>query len=226
MSIKILIADDMFEVADHFAFILQNEPDFEVVGTVNSATDCIKVAKNTTPDIILMDIQMETDGAGFYATKTILSYMPDTKIIMLTAYNDTQNILSAFEAGATDFLEKKSSIVEVINTIKEAAVSKPFSKTINRTIVDELAKKKKNQKNILICANLLSPLSSRDIAILKKLCEGKKYKDIASEEFIEESTVRSKVNKISKKIGKYSIRELINIINSCDFFELLAQYDE
>ena len=226
MAITILIADDMSEIANHFAFILQKEPDFEVLGTVTSGSECIKNTLELKPDIVLMDIQMESDDAGINATKEILSALPDTKIIILTAYNDTQNILNAFEAGAVDFLEKSSSIVEIINTIKEVSQSKTFTKVVTRTILDELISLKKNQKNIIICTKLLSPLSTRDINILKQICAGKKYKEIAADECIEEVTVRSKINKISKKIGNYSIKDLISLLNSCKFFDLLAQYSD
>lgn len=223
---KILIADDMPEIASHFSYILQNEMDFDVVGSVNSGEECIQAAMKLKPDIILMDIQMETDDAGFVASRAILEQLPDTKIIILTAYNNTQNILDAFESGAADFIEKSSSIVEIINTIKEVSQSKTFTKVVNRAILDELISLKKNQKNIIICTNLLSPLSTRDINILKQLCAGKKYKEIAADEYIEEVTVRSKINKISKKIGNYSIRDLVSLLNSCNFFELLAKYSD
>lgn len=223
MSTKILIADDMPEIASHFAYILKNEPDFEILGIAKSGAECVQMAKELKPDMILMDIQMETDDAGLVATKKIHEQMPDIKIVILTAYNDTQNIITAFEVGAVDFIEKNASILDIINTIKEVAFSKTFTKSINRKIIDEMLNMKTNQKKIVLCANLLAPLSTKDINIMKKLCAGKKYKEIAAEEFIEEVTVRSKINKISKKIGNYSIREFVTLLNSCDFFELLER---
>ena len=96
MPINVMIVDDIPEISSHFSFVLQNEKDMNVVGVASKGSEAVKKAIKLKPDVILMDIQMETDDAGLIATKQILEKLPDTKIIMLTIHDSIQNITEAY----------------------------------------------------------------------------------------------------------------------------------
>ena len=221
-----MIVDDIPEITAHFSFILQNEKDINVVGIASGGKEAVKMALELKPDVILMDIQMETDDAGLIASKQILEKLPETKIIILTIHNDSQNITEAYMIGAVDYLVKTSSVLEIINAIYDSVKRTNFANNVNRTILDEMLKLKKTQKEMITCFQLLSKLNSSDLEIIQLLCEGKRYKEIAKERFVEEVTIRSKINKISKKINGMPIRDLVTMLNSCRFFDIVVNHDE
>lgn len=226
MPISVMIVDDIPEITAHFSFILQNEKDINVVGIASGGKEAVKMALELKPDVILMDIQMETDDAGLIASKQILEKLPETKIIILTIHNDSQNITEAYMIGAVDYLVKTSSVLEIINAIYDSVKRTNFANNVNRTILDEMLKLKKTQKEMITCFQLLSKLNSSDLEIIQLLCEGKRYKEIAKERFVEEVTIRSKINKISKKINGMPIRDLVTMLNSCRFFDIVVNHDE
>ena len=82
--IRILMADDNAEICSYFNGIIAREPDMEWSGCVSSAAPAAKTAKELRPDIVLMDIQMETRTAGITASRQIIAELPQTKVIILT----------------------------------------------------------------------------------------------------------------------------------------------
>lgn len=99
MKINILITDDMAEYRKHFSSMISKEPDMNVVGIAKSGAEAFSLAKKLKPDIILMDIQMETDNAGIEATKNILKILPNTKVVVLTIHGDSENIFAGYGCG-------------------------------------------------------------------------------------------------------------------------------
>ena len=77
--IKVMICDDLVNIQTYFSSIIDNEPDMEVVCTSSSKDEAIRCAIEHQPDIILMDIQMDTKNAGIEATKEIIKFLPNTK---------------------------------------------------------------------------------------------------------------------------------------------------
>lgn len=224
MKINILITDDMAEYRKHFSSMISKEPDMNVVGIAKSGAEAFSLAKKLKPDIILMDIQMETDNAGIDATKKILKILPNTKIVILTIHGDSENIFAGYDAGIVDFILKTSTQYEIITAIRDAYDFETTQNNVNNIVKDEMLKLRKERDSFLYCANLISRLSKSEIDILKLLCEGKKYKEIAETRFVEESTIRVMVNKISKKLSGDNIREIIKQMNLNGIAKMLEKF--
>lgn len=220
-KITILLVDDMEEYKKHFLSVLKHENDFQIVGTASSGKEAVSLAKELKPDIILMDIQMEHDKAGIYATKEILKALSDTKIIILTIHGDEENIIEGYEAGICDFLLKTSESYEIISAIRDAMDLKNTHKRINNIVAAEMVRLKKERSSFLYCIQLISRLSKSELEILKLLCTGKKYREIADERFVSEGTIRVMVNKISKKFSGDNIRDIIKEIQKNGIDKLL-----
>ena len=103
--IKVLICDDIEKIREYIAMIISTDDEIEVVGMASNGEECVRAARQFNPDIILMDIQMETENAGIAATKKITSENPKIKIIVLTMYGD-ELIMEAYNAGAIDYIIK------------------------------------------------------------------------------------------------------------------------
>ena len=225
-KIKVLIVDDLEEIRHHLCLMLKNEQNIEIVGTAATGTEAVLKAEETQPDVILMDIQMESDDAGITAGSKILKILPDTKLIALTMYVDSENITKAYTHGFIDFITKNSSIVEIINAIQNA-VSPPYlSNDVDKFILNEMIKLKIQQKQFIRCFQVVSVCSKNELDLLRRLCNGVKYKDIAHERCVEEVTVRSMVARISNKVSNMPIKKITALLNECNFFEIIDNFKQ
>lgn len=218
-KIRIMIVDDMEEIRNHLCYTLKNEHNIEVVAAASSGKEAYNLAVLQKPDVILMDIQMESDTAGITAGKKILSVLPDTKLIALTMYVDSEKITDAYMAGFVDFIAKNSSIVEIINSILNAVSPNAISNDVEKIILNEMIKLKIQQKQLIACMQIVSACSKSEFELLQHLCEGMKYKDIAKQRCVEEVTVRSMVTRISNKVSNMSIKKIVQPLKDCNFFE-------
>lgn len=218
-KIRIMIADDMEEIRNHLCYTLKNEHNIEVVASASSGKEAVSLALETKPDVILMDIQMESDTAGIDAGKKIIEKLPNTKIIALTMYVDSEKITDAYMSGFVDFIAKNSSIVEIINAIQNAVSPKALSNDVEKIILNEMIKLKIQQKQLIACMQIVSACSKSEFELLQHLCEGMKYKDIAKQRCVEEVTVRSMVTRISNKVSNMSIKRIVSLLKECNFFE-------
>lgn len=222
-EIRIMIADDMPHVAEYYKMILEGERDFKVVGIAYSGRQACEMALELKPDMILMDIQMETETSGITATAEIKASLPDTKVIMLTSHNDSSNITESFAAGATEFLTTDSSVVEIISKIKDYSVNNGENDYVKKALVDKVMELQSENKSLMYVLVLLSRLSKSELQILKLISQGKTYRQIALERTVEEVTIRSMVNKMKKKLGVDSLKEIANTLRDCDIPDSLFE---
>jgi pilus assembly protein CpaE len=116
-TIRVLIVDDIAETRENIRKLLQFEPDVEVVGAARTGIEAIDIARETEPDVVIMDINMP-DMDGIAATEALLRDVPFAQIVMLSVNNDADYVRRAMRAGARDFLAKPPSGDELISTIR------------------------------------------------------------------------------------------------------------
>ncbi|MDW8327145.1 MAG: response regulator [Anaerolineales bacterium] len=114
---RVLIVDDIAETRENIRKLLQFEPDIEVVAVARTGREAVQLAKETKPNVILMDINMP-DMDGITATRLIVRDVPTTQIVMVSVQQDTDYLRQAMLAGARDFLSKPPSADELINTVR------------------------------------------------------------------------------------------------------------
>jgi pilus assembly protein CpaE len=121
-KIRVVIVDDIAETRENIRKLLQFEPDVEVVGVARTGREAIDIAKDTKPDVLLMDINMP-DMDGIAATEIIRKSVPFTQIVILSIQNDPNYMRRAMLAGARDFLTKPPTIDELNSAIRRAGVN-------------------------------------------------------------------------------------------------------
>ena len=120
-TIRVLIVDDIAETRENIRKLLQFESDVVVVGAARTGIEAIDVARETEPDVVIMDINMP-DMDGIEATEAMLRDVPFAQIVMLSVNNDSDYVRRAMRAGARDFLAKPPSGDELISTIRSLSV--------------------------------------------------------------------------------------------------------
>jgi len=202
MSIKIAIYEDNNALRESLSHLIMGTNAMKLCGAY---PDCSNVIENCTidkPDIILMDIDMP-GITGIEGTALVKAKYPEINIMMLTVYENRDKVFDALCAGATGYLLKKSTSVQIIEAITELHQGgSPMSGEIARKVLEFFTKPAHTKNNEYA-------LSSRELDILKCLVNGDSYKMIADVCFISIGTVRCHINSIYRKLQVNSKSEAV-----------------
>ncbi|ALA53731.1 response regulator transcription factor [Shouchella clausii] len=188
--IQVLIVDDHETVRMGVSAFLSTQEDLHVAGEAANGEEGVKLALQLKPDVILMDLVM--DGMdGIEATKQIKANWPQAKIVVVTSFVDSDKLRPVLEAGATSYVLKTSSAMQIAEAIR---------KTYNGESV--LDAKVQGQMISAFTANvpLHQALTKRELEILKLMSEGKTNQQISEELYITIKTVKTHVSHILAKL--------------------------
>ncbi len=204
-DIKVLLIEDNDTIRNGMSLLLNATEGMECLASFENAEDYLKKLHALEPDIILMDIGLPGMN-GIEAVKESLKIKPGANIIMLTVYEDTDNIFKALCEGATGYLLKKTPPAQIIEAIKDSkAGGAPMSLSIARKVVSFFNKKKPSDKTAE--ANL----TEREKSVLQCLIKGNSYQMTADELFISINTVRFHLSNIYKKLHIHTQTEAVAI---------------
>jgi DNA-binding NarL/FixJ family response regulator len=205
MDIKVLLADDHQVLRESLAYILEQDPEIQVVGQANSGREVLQLCPRHKPDIVVMDINMP-ELNGVEATRQILIDQPQIQVIILSMSASKEHIYQAFQAGARGYLIKETSVLEVIGAIKAVIQGKRYiSSQMTDTVIDEYFLKRKRDDP----QSLLDNLSSRERQILQLVAEGRSSKEIANMLSLSVSSVSTYRSRLMKKLGLHDLTGLI-----------------
>lgn len=223
-KIKIAMCDDVEQLCINLKNFCRYSDEIEFVGYCTMSNECIDMLKNSKPDILLLDIQIETESAGISIIPDILEIMPDIKIIMLTAYSDSNYIFESMVSGASDYLLKNVEFDDIIKKVKSVYNNENY---LDPEILSKFKQKShdlaKAHKSLMYMVNKMITLSSTEFEVLKELYDGKTYNDIAHSRFVEASTVRSMCSRILKKFDSSNMNELLSILRDMKIFDMFIK---
>ena len=197
MAVQILVYDDSDVIRESLRTLLFEEPGFEVIAMLANAETVETDISQLKPDVILMDIDMP-EVNGVEAVKRIRKLNPQLPIIMLTVFDDNENIFKAIYAGASGYILKRYVTVEIVAAIHNVLTGgAPMTGTVAKKVLQMLP--------VAISAeeeNQVLTVKEKDI--LQLLVNGYSYKMIASEISISIDTVRFHIKKIYDKLHVHS----------------------
>lgn len=218
--IRLAICDDYKHFINTMRLEIMDHDDIELVGECNLAVDCIPMLTECKPDVLLLDIQMETSSAGIDILPKIKALFPDLTIIMITVSEIEEDIFNAITNGANNYILKDMSNSDILKKVVETYTDQPvIDNAIFQKYLSQSKIKNNNYNSLLFLITMISKLTKSELEILKMLCMGKTYSQIASERFTSESTVRTIVSHITKKYNVDNINTLISQINNLELFE-------
>lgn len=201
MKVKVLLYEDNEPLRSSIKTLLQWNDGFELVAAMPDATGIMEDIRILHPDVILMDIDMPPSN-GVESLKMLRKKYEDLPVIMLTVFEDNDNIINSICAGASGYLLKKD-MEQLIPAIKDVLNGgAPMTSSV-ATKVLRLFPRKPEKK--VATENL----TERESEILQWLVKGYSYKMIASELGINVETVRSHIKKIYKKLQVHSATEAV-----------------
>lgn len=221
-KIKVLIVEDMEPIRRRYVKMISDFSDIEVVGDVGTGAEAVNLQKQTLPDVILMDIEMETADAGLRAAQEIFQRDQNVKIIILTVYEEDELIFMAFQMGVCDYILKNAKPEEVIHSIRCAYENNsPLRPELASKILGEFKRVRSCENSFLYAVNIVSSLTTTELEILDLLINHKTRTEICQLRHVEMSTVKSQIHGILKKFGKSSVEEIIDLIDSMKLYNLI-----
>lgn len=195
-KIRLLVADDHAVVRMGLVTLLESEKDIEVVGEAGDGDAAVSAARKASPDVILMDLVMpKKDGAD--ATAAIKAERPETKVLILTTFSDTDDIARALNAGADGAMLKNADYAEVAAAIRKVAAGK-------KSVAPEVRK--------MLAENPPLPeLTDRQTDILASMVRGLTNADIAKQFGITPDGVKFHITSILAKLGAANRSEAVAI---------------
>jgi len=180
--------------------LLSAFPDLEVVGEASNGEEAIRFTITHSPDVVLMDLRMPVMD-GVEATRRLNQLGKNTRVIVLTTFDDDETVFEGLRAGAVGYLLKDVSSEKLVEAIKTAYAGEYFLlPSITAKVVSEFSKISRPAKK-LDSELMPEPLSPREIEILKIVATGASNREIADKLFISEGTVKNHLSSILNKLG-------------------------
>jgi DNA-binding NarL/FixJ family response regulator len=232
--LRLLIVDDQPLIRRGLAMMLATEPGIDIVGQAADGVEAIEMALATSPDVVVMDLQMPR-ASGVVATREITAQRPATRVVVLTTYDQDDLVFEAIRAGAKAYLLKDASEAEVLDTVRAVHRGEShLSPTIARKVMDQFRSLTAHAPGTAAQAGaptfraeagpaatpaspatrhavpdpLEDPLTEKEERILDLLSQGKTNKQIAATVFLAEGTVKNYVSRIMDKLHAHSRTEL------------------
>jgi DNA-binding NarL/FixJ family response regulator len=205
MSITVLLADDHTIVRDGLRYLLEAQPDIEVVGDAADGREAVYLVAQLKPDVAIVDITMP-ELNGIDATLQMRQVCPSTEVIILSMHANTRHVARALQAGAHGYLIKESAGTEVIEAVRAVyAGHRYLSQMISDALIDDYV----SQCRIVEHRGSLELLSAREREVLQFVVEGKSSAEIASILNLSPKTVESYRSRLMQKLDISDIPSLV-----------------
>ncbi|MFO8010733.1 MAG: response regulator transcription factor [Dehalococcoidia bacterium] len=200
----IILADDHDVVRRGLQFILESEPDFEVVGEADDGLETVRLVEEFQPDVLVVDVMMPGLN-GLEVTRRVDEVSPRTRTVIVSMYANEAYVMEALDSGANSYVLKNSTQDELIPAVREASIGRRFISPSLAGTLEAYAKKAKEG----VVLESYDMLSSREREVLHLAAEGLTNADIGERLFISSRTVEDHRASMMHKLGLKSHVDLV-----------------
>jgi len=200
--LRVSIVEDDRVTRETLAKLIDRTEDLKCIASYSSAEEAIQMVSHNLPDVMLMDINL-SGRSGIECVAQLKAAHPELQVLMLTTYDDTENIFDSLRAGASGYMLKRARPADILAAVKDVyRGGAPMSMHIARKVVNYFHPAQSS-------SNELQTLTPREHEILGKLSKGLQYKEIADQLGISTSTVRAHLHAIYGKLHVQSRTEAV-----------------
>jgi DNA-binding NarL/FixJ family response regulator len=198
--IRILIADDHGIVRSGLRMLIDRQPDMTVVAEAEDGVDALEQAQAEHPDVAVLDVSMPR-MTGLQAAREIRAHSPDTRVLMLSMHDDDRYFFEGLEAGATGYVLKRAADTDLIDAVRTVAAGRTFLSDGAQTGLMRAWQEGHAEPE--------SPLTPRELEVVKLIAEAFTNKQIAETLRLSEKTVESHRSNLLAKLGMRDRVELV-----------------
>ncbi len=203
--IRILVADDHGIVRKGLRFLLERQPDMEVVGEASDGREAVRLAGELSPHVVIMDVAMPQLN-GIDAAAQIIKNRPGTRIVVLSMYADEAYLIRALSAGAKGYLLKDSAEVDLVRAVQVVAQGRPFfSPQIAQSLLQDYVRSLQKRE----LQDSYDLLTEREREVLQLLAEGKSNKEVAAILDLSTYTVETHRTNLMHKLNLHNTAEIV-----------------
>lgn len=192
-TVRIVIADDHLVVRTGFAELLETQPDFDVVGTAADGAEAVRICRELSPDVVLMDVRMPVMN-GIEATRQLAG---GSRVLILTTFDLDEYVYDALRAGASGFLLKDVTAERLFDAVRVIAAGEALlAPAVTRRLISEFALMAPRPELPSTAA-----LTPRETQVLRLVAEGLSNPEIAGRLTVTEETVKTHVSRVLNKLG-------------------------
>ena len=195
-KISIILVDDHPIFLSGLQELFRKQPDFELLGVAESVADLEKLLEKKKPQVILMDFELP-EGDGISATAFVRQQSPETKVVMLTGYDNPPLIFRALKVGAVGYLLKNTRSKEILDTLRKVAGGEVF---LNPDLASKFLHEFQRDQKVEELRRLVQTLTNREEEVLRSVATGASNKEISQQLFISELTVKMHLASIFRKL--------------------------
>lgn len=193
MSIKLIVSDDHEVVRSGIGTLLDGS-EVEIVGLAGTITETVSLTEKAKPDVVLLDVRLGEED-GLTALEQIRSTAPEVSVVMMSTYDNPTYVARAIALGATDYILKDSSRMDVLEAIQRAASKElPSETSILRRVQATMEKRKDRTDSKDV------PLTNRELQVLRHIALGLSNREIGTSLSISVETVKEHVQNILRKL--------------------------
>ncbi len=200
MTIRVLLVDDQALFREGLETLLSVHKDIQVVGQASNGQEAVELAAKVRPDVVLMDVRMPVLD-GVRATRRLKRALSQSRVIVLTTFDDDEYVFDALRAGAAGYLLKDVASGQLVEAIRATARGESI---LDPSVAAKVIAEFTRVSSMVPSAHseqLVEPLSERELEILAWIAGGYTNKEIAGQLFIAEGTVKNHVTHILSKLG-------------------------
>lgn len=206
---KIVIADDHAVVRTGFSMILNYQEDMEVVATAADGVEAYQKVLEYKPDVLILDLSMPPGESGLVATSKISESFPETKILILTMYDDEEYLFHVLKSGAKGYILKNAPDEQLILAVRTVYKGETYvDMKMTTSLVNEFINQS-HQEEVSYSSDPFKILSKRELEILPLIAKGYGNKNIAEKLFVSVKTVEAHKTHIMNKLNLKSKPELV-----------------
>jgi DNA-binding NarL/FixJ family response regulator len=205
MSITVFLADDHAVVRDGLRYLLEAQPDIEVIGDAADGRETVRLVTQLKPDVAIVDITMP-ELNGIDATLQIRDVCPSTKVIILSMHANTRHIARALQAGAQGYLVKESAGIEVVKAVRTVYAGHHYlSQVVSDVVINDYVSQQRTTEH----KSPLESLSAREREVLQLVVEGHSSTEIARILNLSPKTVESYRSRLMHKLEINDLPSLV-----------------
>lgn len=206
--VRVLVVDDQQLIREGIASLLSIQDGVEIVGTAADGQEAVKQALSLSPDVILMDVRMPVMD-GVTATAHIRRQLPACQVLMLTTFNDEDHIVKALQAGASGYLLKDIPANDLAQAVRltHAGIYQ-LDPSVAGKLVGALDQPPRSSGKAVsqvegaeAASRTASPLTDRELQVLRLIAQGATNREIAAQLVISEGTVKNHISNILSRLG-------------------------